>query len=213
MVMSERWALVMATVAALSAPAALGQSRPTSTHAVGPDGSVYYTVRTEGSVIRVAPDGSSEVVANALDAPTGLAFEDDGHLLVADEVGTHRIYLAEGTIGVLQAEPTAYEPYVRFDQTAWTYRKNRIKVRFTHNLEGQSPLFDIEVSRNGGRTWRRAASGLREPIFSLQGDDSWPIHRTRFRVTAYVDGQRICSDVSDQYEDPATAGRRLPGGE
>lgn len=207
--MSRNMWLVGAMVA-LAGPLAMAQSRPTSLHAVGTDGSVYYADRAAGTVIRVSPDGSSQVVANEFDGPTGVEMESSGNLIVGDEVGVHRIFLNRGTKRLLRALPTAFEPQVRFDQANWTYRESRgkVTVRFTHNLQELSPSFEIQVSRDGGQSWTPAASGLKRTVYTWNRPDdqrdasNWPLTTVRFRVTAYVNGEVVCSDVSDKFEAP-----------
>lgn len=204
--MREKWSsmMVVAGVLAIATPSASGQQvqRPTGAYAVASDGSVYLPIRAEGSVVRIAQDGSQEVVANSLDSPTGVAFDEDGYLLIGDEVGTRRVDLAAGTLSTIQTAPTDFEPYVRFDQSTWRYRTDRVILTFAHNL-GLTARFDIEVSRNGGRTWARVASRIQGSTFVWLAN-GWPTNRARFRVTAYVADRRICSDVSDKYSDPTT---------
>lgn len=52
----------------------------------GPDGKLYVGVAS-GRILRMQPDGSGQQVFSATDGrPLGLAFDADGHLLVADAV-------------------------------------------------------------------------------------------------------------------------------
>src|SRR6266516_760668 len=53
-----------------------------------PEGHLYVSSRFEGTVYRVARDGSVEVFANDLGIPCGLAFATDGTLFVGDRSGT-----------------------------------------------------------------------------------------------------------------------------
>jgi sugar lactone lactonase YvrE len=64
-----------------------GIVNPTSM-AVDPRGRLYVSSRFEGTVYRVADDGSTEAFANDLGVACGLAFGDDGHLFVGDRSGT-----------------------------------------------------------------------------------------------------------------------------
>ena len=202
--MSNRWMVTMAAVgAALLAPAALAISRPTSTHAVGADGSVYYVARSEGAIIRVGPDGASEVVANGLNAPSGVALYDDEYLKVGDEVGVHLVDLEERTIRVLSTMPSEFQPEVRFHESLWRYRGRTVKVVFYHNLQDQPALFDVEASLDGGRTWEMVASRTDETSFVWRAPEGSP-RAARFRVTAFVDDQLVASDVSDWYETAAS---------
>ena len=206
--MSKKMTLAMVAVAAWIGPMAQAQARPTGKHAMGPDGSVYYADRASGEVVRVLPDGTSVVVANRLNSPTGLEMVN-GNLLVGDEVGVHRIFVDRGTISLLRTLSTEFEPLVRFEQESWIYREaqGRIKVSFKHNLQDVKPTFDIQVSRDGGRSWQLAASNLERSNFTWVRPDSddasvQALNSVRFRVTAYVDGVVKCSDVSDEFETP-----------
>jgi sugar lactone lactonase YvrE len=56
--------------------------------AMGPSGQLYVSSRFEGSVFRVAPDGTAELFATDLGVACGLAFGLDGMLYVGDRLGT-----------------------------------------------------------------------------------------------------------------------------
>jgi sugar lactone lactonase YvrE len=60
---------------------------PTSM-AIGPDGALYVSSRFEGTVSRVAEDGSASVVVSNVGIACGLAFGPDGALYVGDRSGT-----------------------------------------------------------------------------------------------------------------------------
>lgn len=213
--MSTNTILAMAATVALLAPSALAQSRPSSIHAVGPDGAVYYADRSAGTVVRVNSDGTSDIVANQLDSPTGLKMDPEGYLLVYDEIGIHRLFLNRGTIRLIEARPTPFEPSVRFDQSAWSYResKGKLTLVFDHNLNDLKPSFEIEVSRDGGLTWSRVASNLTRTSFTWTRPDenrdssTWPLTSARFRVKAFVEGRLVASDVSDRFEQVSLARR------
>ena len=64
-----------------------GIVNPTSM-ALDPRGRLYVSSRFEGTVYRVAADGSVETFANDLGVACGLAFADDGTLFVGDRSGT-----------------------------------------------------------------------------------------------------------------------------
>jgi len=64
-----------------------GIVNPTSM-AIDPRGRLYVSSRFEGTVYRVADDGSTEAFANDLGVACGLAFSDDGTLFVGDRSGT-----------------------------------------------------------------------------------------------------------------------------
>src|SRR5262249_10283158 len=56
--------------------------------AVDPEGRLYVSSRFEGTIYRVAPDGSLETFANDLGVACGLVFAPDGTLVVGDRSGT-----------------------------------------------------------------------------------------------------------------------------
>jgi sugar lactone lactonase YvrE len=64
-----------------------GIVNPTSM-AIDPRGRLHVSSRFEGTVYRVADDGSTEPFANDLGVACGLAFADDGTLFVGDRSGT-----------------------------------------------------------------------------------------------------------------------------
>ncbi len=64
-----------------------GIVNPTSM-AIDPGGRLYVSSRFEGTVYRVASDGSTEAFANDLGVACGLAFAADGTLFVGDRSGT-----------------------------------------------------------------------------------------------------------------------------
>ena len=64
-----------------------GIVNPTSM-AIDPQGRLYVSSRFEGTVYRVALDGSAESFANDLGVACGLAFKRDGTLFVGDRSGT-----------------------------------------------------------------------------------------------------------------------------
>ncbi|MGB7218639.1 MAG: IPT/TIG domain-containing protein [Vicinamibacterales bacterium] len=64
-----------------------GIVNPTSM-AIGPDDRLYVSSRFEGTVYRVADDGSVEPFATDLGVACGLAFDDEGMLFVGDRSGT-----------------------------------------------------------------------------------------------------------------------------
>ena len=55
---------------------------------IGPDQALYVSSRFEGTVSRLADDGSAALVASNLGVPCGLAFGPDGALYVGDRSGT-----------------------------------------------------------------------------------------------------------------------------
>jgi sugar lactone lactonase YvrE len=68
-------------------PFSSGIVNPTSM-AIDPQGRLHVSSRFEGTVYRVADDGSTEAFANDLGVACGLAFSSDGTLFVGDRSGT-----------------------------------------------------------------------------------------------------------------------------
>ncbi|SDE68125.1 IPT/TIG domain-containing protein [Terriglobus roseus] len=56
--------------------------------AFGPNGHLYCSSRSEGTVYRINPDGASVQFAEGMGIATGLAFDDSGSLYVGDRSGT-----------------------------------------------------------------------------------------------------------------------------
>jgi len=56
--------------------------------AFGPNGHLYCSSRSEGTVYRINPDGASVQFAEGMGIATGLAFDDSGNLYVGDRSGT-----------------------------------------------------------------------------------------------------------------------------
>jgi hypothetical protein len=75
------------TPAGTREPFVSGIVNPTSM-VIGPDGRLYVSSRFEGAVYRVAPDGTPEQIASDLGVACGIAFDEDGWMLVGDRSGT-----------------------------------------------------------------------------------------------------------------------------
>lgn len=58
--------------------------------ALAPDGSIWVSDVVAGTVSRLAPDGSLQIIIRGLQAPEGLAFLTDGSLLIAEQ-GQNRV--------------------------------------------------------------------------------------------------------------------------
>jgi len=56
--------------------------------AFGPDGNLYASSRTEGTIYRITPAGLISTFAEGMGIATGIAFDRDGNLFVGDRSGT-----------------------------------------------------------------------------------------------------------------------------
>ena len=56
--------------------------------AFGPDGNLYASSRTEGTIYRITPEGAISTYAEGMGIATGIAFDRDGNLFVGDRSGT-----------------------------------------------------------------------------------------------------------------------------
>ena len=56
--------------------------------AFGPDGNLYASSRTEGTIYRITPAGHISTFAEGMGIATGIAFDRDGNLFVGDRSGT-----------------------------------------------------------------------------------------------------------------------------
>jgi len=80
---------------------------PTSM-AVGPDGALYVSSRFEGTVSRVAEDGTALVVVSNVGIACGLAFGPDGALYIGDRSGTiFRANVETGDAAVVTTLPAS----------------------------------------------------------------------------------------------------------
>jgi DNA-binding beta-propeller fold protein YncE len=98
-----------------------GIVNPTSM-AIDPQGRLFVSSRFEGTVYRVADDGSAEAFASDLGVACGLAFADDGALFVGDRSGT--IFRVDGkgrasTFASLPASVAAFHLAIGPDQALY----------------------------------------------------------------------------------------------
>jgi DNA-binding beta-propeller fold protein YncE len=56
--------------------------------AFGPDGNLYASSRSEGTIYRITPAGAISTFAEGMGIATGIAFDHDGNLFVGDRSGT-----------------------------------------------------------------------------------------------------------------------------
>jgi sugar lactone lactonase YvrE len=56
--------------------------------AIGPDGMLYISSRSEGTIYQVTPEGQRSVYAEGMGIATGIAFDRDDNLYVGDRTGT-----------------------------------------------------------------------------------------------------------------------------
>jgi sugar lactone lactonase YvrE len=122
---------------------------------LAPDGSIYISDVTEGTIKVYTPDGQLSVLLSGLSAPEGMAFLPDGSMVIAEQ-GTNRL--------------------VRYDFQSKTLLPFLDLVNNTNNLGVDGIIFDgtnliVPDSPNGtvlevspdGKTVRQLASGLVRP--------------------------------------------------
>lgn len=122
---------------------------------LAPDGSIYISDVTEGTIKRYTPDGQLQPVLSGLNAPEGMAFLPDGSLVIAEQ-GNNRL--------------------IRYDFGTGTLAPFLDLVNQTSNLGVDGILWDgasliVPDSPNGtvlavspdGKTVRQIASGLVRP--------------------------------------------------
>lgn len=56
--------------------------------AFGPDGNLYASSRSEGTIYRITPEGAISTYAEGMGIATGIAFDREGNLFVGDRSGT-----------------------------------------------------------------------------------------------------------------------------
>ncbi len=123
--------------------------------ALAPDGSIYVSDVTEGTIKQYTPDGQLHLILSGLSAPEGMAFLPDGSLIIAEQ-GKNRL--------------------IRYDFSSGTLAPFLDLVNHTNNLGVDGILWDgtnliVPDSPNGtvlkvspdGKTVRQLASGLVRP--------------------------------------------------
>lgn len=167
-----------------------GIVNPTSM-AVDPEGRLYVSSRFEGTVYRVASDGSTEQYANDLGVACGLAFAADGTLFVGDRSGT--IFRVDGTghattFASLPASVAAFHLAIGPDQSVYVtgptlssydalYRilpSGEVTVRYARFGRPQGLAFDpsgalyvVEALAGASGLYRMAPQG--DPELALAG--------------------------------------------
>jgi sugar lactone lactonase YvrE len=87
-------------------PFVSGLPNPTSM-ALGHDGHLYVSSRFDGSVHRIARDGSTTVFAADLGVACGIAFAPDGSLFVGDRSGSLLRVAADGDVSLFASLPAS----------------------------------------------------------------------------------------------------------
>jgi sugar lactone lactonase YvrE len=101
-------------------PFVVGLPNPTSM-AVDPRGRLHVSSRFDGSVHRVAPDGSSTAVATELGVACGIAFNQEGVLFVGDRSGSI-LRVVDGTATQFAAIPPSVAAFhLAFGPDGWLY--------------------------------------------------------------------------------------------
>jgi sugar lactone lactonase YvrE len=97
------------------APAKIITSFPVNTFlenlAIAPDGTIFVTNHEVGKIVRITPDGNQQIHANLAGKVSGLAFTNDGGLVVtgwnADSIPVVSLVAADGTVETLLTLPDA----------------------------------------------------------------------------------------------------------
>jgi sugar lactone lactonase YvrE len=117
--------------------------------ALGPDGAIYVSSRFEGSVYRVARDGTYEAIASDLGVACGVAFDNQGSMYVGDRSGTifrvregkaaafaslppsvAAFHLAIGTAGQLYVAAPTLDSYDQIYRVSVTGEVSRLPAPF-----------------------------------------------------------------------------------
>ena len=160
--------------------------------AIDPMNRLYVSSRFEGTVYRLAPDGSAEPFATDLGVACGLAFAADGTLFVGDRSGTifavdrggrahpfaslpasvAAFHLALGPDALYVTGPTlaSYDPVYRVDGDGRvTIRSEAFGRPQGLAFDASGTLFVVEALAGANGVYRLAASG--DPELVLAGTD------------------------------------------
>jgi len=170
---------------------------PTSM-AIGPDGALYASSRFDGTVSRIAEDGSAALVVSNLGVPCGLAFAPDGALYVGDRSGTiFRASVATGdAMPVATLPPSVAAFHLAFGPDGWLYVTGP-------TLSPSDPVRRIDPATGAIEIVCR---GFGRPQ-GLAFDRSGVLHV----VDALAGGSGLFRVVSGQRPQMALAGSRLVG--
>jgi sugar lactone lactonase YvrE len=169
-----------------------GTVNPTSM-AIDPAGRLYVSSRFEGTVYRVASDGSTEVFAQDLGVACGLAFAADGTLFVGDRSGTIFRVDREGRATMFASLPasvaafhlaigpdralyvtgptlSSYDPLYRIDPAGTvTIRHARFGRPQGLAFDPSGVLFVVEALAGSSGLYRVPATGAPELVLSGPG--------------------------------------------
>lgn len=101
-------------------PFVSGVPNPTSM-VVGPDGDLYVSSRFDGSVHRIAADGSVTIHATDLGVACGIAFGPDGLLYVGDRSGSILRVTGHKALQFAALPPSVAAFHLAFGPDAWLY--------------------------------------------------------------------------------------------
>jgi len=169
-----------------------GIVNPTSM-AIGPDGRLYVSSRFEGTVYRVADDGSVEPFATDLGVCCGLAFDDDGLLFVGDRSGTVFRVDQKGQATIFASLPSSVAAFhvamgpdealyvtaptlTTYDSVYRIDRDGTVTTRYTGfgrpqgiAFDGRGSLLVVEALAGASGLYRLPAAGDPELVLSGPG--------------------------------------------
>ncbi len=122
---------------------------------LAPDGSIYVSDVTEGTIKQYASDGQLHPILSGLEAPEGMAFLPDGSLVIAEQ-GKNRLVRYDLNTGTLA-------PFLNLDNRAHKLGVDGILWDGSHLIVPDSPNGTVLEVSSDGKTVRQLASGLVRP--------------------------------------------------
>lgn len=158
----------------------------------GPDGRLYVSSRFDGSVYRVAEDGSYERVAADLGIACGLAFAPDGSLLVGDRSGTIYHVTGDGRASALATLPASVAAFhLAMGPDGWLYATGPTLATYDRvyrvSMTGATETIDQAFGRPQGIAFDR--DGTLHVVEALAGASG--VYQLRGGKTLVIAGPRL----------------------